>query len=261
MTKLTFVASKLFWTLIRPDTLILLALLASFIAVWVKGTQVSRAFVSLATLMGLTIAIFPIGDLLRAPLERAYPSQTALETIDGIVILGGSASVDLSTEWNQVQLNESAERMTAGLALARRFPNAKVLFTGGNARLWKGADFKTEAGIAKVFFEEQGLYPHRIAFDRQARNTYENATFSYELANPMPDEQWVLITSAYHMPRAMAVFRKAGWTSIVAYPVDYRSLPFAQGIGWDFSGHLEALNVAIKEYFGLVAYRYLGYLE
>ncbi len=211
--------------------------------------------------MALTIAIFPVGDLLRAPLESAYPSQLVLENIDGIVILGGSASVDLSNQWNQIQLNESAERMTTGLALAHRFPNAKVLFTGGNARLWKGADFLTEAGIAEVFFEEQGLNPNRLAFERQARNTYENALFSFELANPVPEEKWVLVTSAYHMPRAMAVFRKAGWTTVVAYPVDYRSLPFAQGIGWDFSGHLEALNVAIKEYVGLVAYRYLGYAE
>lgn len=261
MEHVTFILSKLFWAMLRPDSWIILGLILSYIAVWVKRYRLTRFLLSVTAVIVLIIAIFPVGDVLRAPLEREFPQQTASDAIDGIVLLGGSASVDLSSEWNQVQLNESAERLTAGLALARRFPDAKIIFTGGNAELLKGKEFSTEAGIAEAFFAEQGLDPERITFERKARNTYENAIFSYDLANPSRDERWILVTSAYHMPRAMATFRKAGWETIVAYPVDYRSLPFWQGVEWDFSGHLEALNVAVKEYVGLIAYRYLGYAE
>lgn len=261
MEQITFAFSKLLWALLRPDSWIILGLVLSCIAVWMRGSWLSRVLLTFTTLMAIVIAIFPVGDLLRAPLEQKFAQQTTFKSVNGIVILGGSASVALSSKWEQVQLNESAERLTTGLMLARQFPEAKILFTGGNSRLWKEANFSSEAGIAEIFFEEQGLDPRRVSFERRARNTYENAVFSFELANPRPDETWLLVTSAFHMPRAMATFKKAGWGEIVAYPVDYRSRPFWQGIDWDFSGHIEALNVAVKEYVGLIAYRYLGYAE
>jgi len=261
MTEFQFVLSKVLWVLARPDSWIVFGLVLSAIVAHRRQNMLSRALITSTILAVLTITIFPLGNLLREPLERRYPTHPSLQRVDGIVVLGGATSVDLSEHWNQVQLNESAERMTAGLALARRFPNAKVLFTGGNSKIWTGFKFSTEAGLAKQFFAEQGFAADRVVLDPKARNTRENAVYSFELANPQPNETWLLVTSAYHMPRAMATFRKAGWDSIVAYPVDYRSLPFRQGIGWNFSGHLEALNVAIKEYIGLVAYKYLGYAD
>lgn len=261
MIEFEFVLSKLFWALVRPDSWIVFGLVLSTIAVFCRKRALSRTLITFTTLAVLAITILPLGDLLREPLERRYPTDPSLEKVDGIVILGGATSVDLSMRWDQVQLNESAERMTAGLALARRFPNAKVLFTGGNTKIWKGSLFSTESGIAKQLFVEQGLSIERLILDSRARNTRENAIFSLELASPQQNETWLLVTSAYHMPRAVASFRKAGWGSIVPYPVDYRSLPFWQGVVWDFSGHLEALNVAVKEYVGMLAYRYLGYAD
>ena len=74
------------------------------------------------------------------------------------------------------------------------------------------------------------------------------------LIKPADGERWVLVTSAFHMPRAMASFRRAGWRGITPYPVDFRSAAFRDQISWDLTEHLRELNIAVKEYLGLAAY-------
>ena len=158
-----------------------------------------------------------------------------------------------------MQLNEGAERYTAALALARRFPGAQVLFTGGSGALRDAAGAATsEAYIAERFFLDQGIAPKRLLLESQSRNTAENARLSLKLAGAAPDEDWVLITSAFHMPRAMRSFEAAGWDSLVAWPVDYRTSRFGDGIGWNLIQNLAVLNTAIRERVGQLAYRLSG---
>jgi uncharacterized SAM-binding protein YcdF (DUF218 family) len=156
-----------------------------------------------------------------------------------------------------VALNEAAERITAAVELARRYPSARIIFSGGNSSLIYGGG--VEAAIAVHEFEALGIAHDRITAEEQSRNTIENAVFSRLIADPKPGERWLVVTSAYHMPRAMGVFRAAGFP-VEAYPVDWRTRgpadalqPFAS-----LGDGLRRTDTAVREWIGLAAYRVTG---
>jgi uncharacterized SAM-binding protein YcdF (DUF218 family) len=143
--------------------------------------------------------------------------------------------------------------------LALRYPNARIIFSGGTAALFKGA---LEAPLAVKEFEALGVAHDRITAEEQSRNTIENAVFSRLIAQPKPGERWLLVTSAFHMPRAIAAFRAAGFP-VEAYPVDWRTrgpidatAPFASVIGG-----LGMTDIAMHEWVGLLVYRLTGQTE
>jgi uncharacterized SAM-binding protein YcdF (DUF218 family) len=254
-----FVTSKLVGALLRPDTWIVLALIVIVLVLVMNRSRLALWFGSITLFLLVALAILPLGDLLLQPIERIYPAQPLLDRVDGIIVLGGGEDVRASAYWGQMQLNEGGERYTAALALARRFPQARVLFTGGSGALRDLAGAKTsEASMAVRFFSDQGIEPKRLLLEGQSRNTAENARLSLTLAVPAPSEQWVLVTSAFHMPRAMRSFEAAGWTGLVAWPVDYRTSAFSDGIGWNLIWNLQVLNTAIREQVAQIAYRLSG---
>ncbi len=254
-----FVTSKLIGALLRPDTWIIISLACSIIALTRQRGRFALWISSISLGLLVTLGTLPLGDLLLQAIERRYPANPSLNAIGGIVVLGGGEDARASAYWGQVQLNGGAERLTAALELARRFPEAKVLFTGGSGALRDLAGAMTsEASVAERFFVAQGLDPERLLLEGQSRNTAENARLSLILAEAAPDENWVLITSAFHMPRAMRSFDAAGWDDLKAWPVDYRTAGFADGIGWNLTGNLAVLQTAIREYVGQLAYRLTG---
>lgn len=146
--------------------------------------------------VGLLICGFsPLGNALLMPIEARFSKWKARpeHQIDGIIVLGGGI-----------------ERIGAAVELAREHPNARVLYTGGEPDLFR-SDELAETDIALRFFDEFGISRQRLLLERRARNTLENAEFSKAIAAPKPGEHWLLITSASHMPRAMGVFRTAGF--------------------------------------------------
>jgi uncharacterized SAM-binding protein YcdF (DUF218 family) len=259
MDTIFFIASKLIGTLLRPDTWIVIALGLIVLALLTQRRRLAlwTGSVTLAALS--TLAILPLGDLLLQPIERTYPAQPSLGRVDGIIVLGGGEDARAGAYWGQMQLNEGGERYTAALALARQFPEGRVLFTGGSGALRDLAGTSTsEADMAGQFFRDQGIAPERLLLEGQSRTTAENARLSLALASPAPGETWVLVTSAFHMPRAMRSFEAAGWSGLVPWPVDYRTSSFAYGIGWNLTRNLQVLNTAIREQVGQVAYQLSG---
>ncbi len=256
MDTVFFIASKLVGILIRVDTWIVLSFAVIAIALALNRPRLAR-IISIISFGFLTfLAIVPIGDLLLRPFESTYPANPALTQVDGIIILGGGEDAAAASFWRQPQVNEGGDRYLGGLALAHRFPEAQVIFAGGSGRLRDAGGAKTsEASIAAQIFLSQGIDPDRLLFEKRSRNTAENARISLSLANPVPDETWVLVTSAFHMPRAMRSFEAAGWTGVVPYPVDYRTRSLADGFGWDLAHNIDVLNTAIKETIGSLAYR------
>ena len=256
MDTVFFIVSKLVGALLRPDTWIVIALAGIVLALIFQRRRMALWISSISLALLLALSALPLGDLLLQPIERRYPANPNLDAVDGIIVLGGGENARASAFWSQVQLNEGAERYTAALALARRFPEAQVLFTGGSGALRNAAGATTsEAAIAERFFLEQGILPERLLLEGRSRNTAENARLSLKLARPAPDETWVLITSAFHTPRAMRSFEAAGWDRLVAWPVDYRTSRFGDGIGWNLIQNLAVLNTAIRERVGQLAYR------
>jgi uncharacterized SAM-binding protein YcdF (DUF218 family) len=200
----------------------------------------------------------PLGNALMLPLEERFPPWDASHGApDGVIVLGGVIAEDVSAARGAVALNESAERVTVAAELARRYPKLRIIFSGGtNALLFdKGA----EAGFAVRQLEDLGVARERIVAEEQSRNTVENAVFSRLIANPQPGQRWLLLTSAFHMPRAIAVFRAAGFP-VEAYPVDWRTTgpmdlvrPYPS-----VSEGLRRTDVAVREWIGLLLYRLTG---
>lgn len=257
MDSLFFWLSKLTWLVIAPDSLLLLLALFTW-AIWRSGSlRVAQTSLNLLVISLLLLALFPVGEWLLHPLENRFPANPQLpQKIDGIMVLGGPESETRSAAWKQVELGDGAERFLAGMALARRYPEAKLVFTGGTGSMLyqqhKGAD------VAQKLFEEQGLNLSRILFERNSRNTYENALFSKAQVKPRPGEIWVLVTTASHMPRSVGIFCKADWP-MIPYPVDHhtwRGNLFR--VDYGLTGHLNDLGLAVNEWVGLVAYRVTG---
>jgi uncharacterized SAM-binding protein YcdF (DUF218 family) len=259
MDTVFFIASKLIGALLRPDTWIVLALAVVVLAVVLNRRRLALWVGAITLNLLVALAILPLGDLLLQPIERSFPAQPALDQVDGIIVLGGGEDARASAFWGQMQLNEGGERYTAALELAERFPEARLLFTGGSGALrdLAGAEI-SEADMAGQFFRDHGVAPARLLLESQSRNTAENARLSLALAAPAPGETWVLVTSAFHMPRAMRSFETAGWTGLVPWPIDYRTSAFKDGIGWNLTHNLQVLNTAIRQQVGQIAYRLSG---
>ena len=225
------------------------------------ATRFARAGRRLAgtTLILLAIAgLSPLGNALILPLEERFPPWDGSRgTPTGIISLGGAFDTVVSPARREVALNEAAERMTAVAELARRYPNARIVFSGGSGRLIYGG--ATEAELAARLFESFGIARERIVLEDKSRDTDENARFTRELLQPKPAERWLIVTSAHHMPRAIGVFRAAGFP-VEAFPVDYRTRgaidllrPFSSvGDG------LRRTDTATREWVGLVVYWMTG---
>ena len=166
-------------------------------------------------------------------------------------MLGGGESDIQSNVWSQPNTGDAGDRFITALALAHKYPEAIVLFTGGSGRLMGGA---SGADIARDIFIGAGLDKSRLILEGASRNTAENATMSLELVPDNLDGEWLLVTSAFHMRRAVASFCAAGWRNIVPWPTDYRTGGFVDRIGWNFALNLHELNVGVREWIGLAAY-------
>lgn len=252
MGDLFFVLSKLVWALLRPDTLLLLLTVAGLILM-ARRPRAGRICVALAVGLYALIGILPLQTLLLAPLENRFPDRPETARIEGIVQLGGAEAVSAARLSGQPEVGDAADRYLATLALARAHPEATVIFAGGGAALHPRGG---EARIARTLLTEAGLPRGRLILENRSRNTAENAANARRLAPQTLTGEWLLVTSAFHMPRAVGTFCAAGWSRLVPWPVDHRVVPFRAG--WNPAGNLDELGVALREWIGLAAYRATG---
>ncbi len=253
-----FIASKVIFFLIQPSSVAFLLLLLGGLFIrkcprW--GRRLLAAGLTLVVLFGF----LPGGNLLVLPLEERFAVRVPSvphEKISGIILLGGFEDISITRSRGGLALNEAAERLTETLRLARALPDAKVVFTGGSGALFGNHGV---ADAVRQFFIDAGISPERIVIENDSRNTYENATFTKAILKPTPEDRWVLVTSAYHMPRSVGVFRKVGY-DVVPYPVDFRTRdegdvyrPFDS-----LAAGLQRTDLATKEWIGLVAYWLTG---
>jgi uncharacterized SAM-binding protein YcdF (DUF218 family) len=253
-----FYLAKIFWFLAQPSSLIIAVLIAGAILSGTARRRLGRRIVLAATVVLVIGGLSPLGDLLIAPLENRFPrADIAAGNIAGIIVLGGAEDGRSTPPRELAGLNEAAERFTEAVALARRLPAARLVFSGGSGALF--AEEAPEADTAARLFEALGVARERITLESASRDTYENAVFTTRLIKPAAGERWLLVTSAWHMPRAIGCFRKAGF-SAEAWPVDYRTsvafqpLRFHSAVteGW------RRIDFVVREYVGLAMYYWLG---
>ncbi len=251
-----FLVSKLLALATTPMLWVLLLLLAAAVVVH-KRPALARKLLLLAMAAILLAGWAPLPEALLRRLERQYPvpPRAPFDQYAGVVILGGATETARAWEGtDEPQVNSAAERMTTVLPMLRQAPALQVLFTGGEGEYFGYGP--TEADRARRFFAQLGLDTTRILFESASRNTYENAVFSARLAGVDPQQPWILMTSAAHMPRALAVFRKQGW-NVTPYSVDFNtglSTPLTAYSLGDF----DKWNAVVHEYVGIAAYRLTG---
>lgn len=253
-----FVASKLLAFAIQPLFWVLVPLMGSLLLAR-RQARISKQL-AWAALFALLLSCWTyLPSALLHRLEARYaqlPSSTDMRQFTGVVVLGGAlARSDLWTAHNQVALNDSAERMTAAVSLARKHPHLQLLFTGGIASL--PAAGLTEAVRARIFFDEMGVNPSRVVYEGNSRNTFENASLSAILSGVDPKQRWLLLTSAYHMPRSVGVFTKAGW-NVTPFPVDYRTDSAPDWYDFSLRYGPELWELALHETLGYWVYRLVG---
>jgi uncharacterized SAM-binding protein YcdF (DUF218 family) len=256
-----FILSKTFGVLSIPShALAVLALLGGALLL-TRWRRSGRRILVFCLVVFVVVGTLPVGRLLVLMLEERFPAWT--ETAgppDGIIVLGGPIEPGISNARGHVAIGAGAERLVEIPALARRFPNARIVFTGGNPSLV--GEGLPEAKFAVPLLESLGVPSERIVSEDRSRNTAENAAFTKALIKPKPGERWLLVTSAAHMPRAVGTFRKAGFV-IEPYPVDWHSDGLGPSWRWfvpslSIPAHWGAMDDAAKEWIGLTAYWLTG---
>jgi uncharacterized SAM-binding protein YcdF (DUF218 family) len=253
-----FVASKALWFFAAPSALLTLGALVGAAFAARRGAR-RTAVGCLAAL--LVIGVAPAGALLIAPLENRFPAPPAdLSPPYGFVVLGGAIDDDITRARGQTTFDEGAERLTEAAILARRYPSARIVYTGGSSSLLGRPS--SEAEDARRLLVAMGVDSQRITLETRSRNTDENARFTAALVHPESGQTWLVVTSAYHMPRAMGLFRKAGFAAI-ADPVDYRT-EGGRGdrrVNVSLPRGLALFDLAAHEWIGLLAYRLSGRID
>lgn len=253
-----FVLSKTIGYLLLPTNLLIGIGLVGAILMFTRFASLGRKLVILAVVLLVICGLSPLGKILLYPLEQRFPKwDSSRGEPDGIIVLGGPLDADLSAAHGVPVIAGAADRIIGAATLANRYPKARLVYTGGSPNLISN-DAK-EADYATALLQGLGIPKSRLTMERQSRNTRENAEFSKEIVKPKPGERWLLVTSAYHMPRSIGLFRKAGF-AVEAYPVDWKV-----GAREDLFKYyvvandgLQLVDIGVREWLGLIAYRISG---
>lgn len=253
-----FILSKILGLLTAPVIHPVLLLITGLVVQrWRK--KLGRGFIIAAAILPFIYSFIPVPTMILRPLEEAVaPASPAdIAAADGIILLGGYTGSGLTaSSRNSFTLNAAAERLITAISIHQRYPDKPVILSGYSGSLnpqgWSEED-NSRAALAALDIATGNFH-----FENRSRNTYQNAVYSYDLASPEPDETWLLITSAAHMPRAAGAFRAAGWPQMFYLPTDWRTpagqfnLAFKPQIGF------EMLAPAFHEYAGLFVYWLTG---
>lgn len=257
---LFFVTSKIAWAFFSPDSLLLILLLFATVLIARKKYKTARLVISIVFAFTALISIFPFAQALLIPLENRFELNPKIPNdITGIIVLSGGVNSRISAMTGQVQANEQIDREIAMISLQEKYPESRIYYAGGSSSIFS-QNFEV-ADTVEALMESIGIESNRIEYERNSRNTFESATNLFDLARPNENENWILLTSAFHMPRSVGVFCSIGWP-VIAYPVDLRSegrIRFSPNM--DVAENMSLLKVATKEWIGLLAYRITGKID
>src|ERR1700733_4512781 len=238
-----------------PINVLLFAVLIGVLLCFGRRARFGRGLALTAILILLAAATLPLGMLLIAPLENRFPVPPMdLPAPEGIIVLGGAINDPVSQARQETVFNEGGERVTEAVVLAKRYPQARGVYTSGSSSFTGGTS--TEALQARKLMSQMGIAPERVTIEDKSRNTDENALFTAAIVHPEPSQHWLIVTSAFHMPRAMGIFEKVGFNA-VAYPVSFYTLGRWTGdlsLSFRWERNLRAFETALHEWIGLAAY-------
>jgi uncharacterized SAM-binding protein YcdF (DUF218 family) len=238
--------TNLIWLLLKPSNLLVYTAVLGLV---LSRRALGRRLLAGAALLLVVLGLLPTAWLLMAQLERRFPVPADPGRVDGIIVLAGAEAARLSALYGRPLVNEDASRLTTFLLLARRFPEARLVHSGDTVPA-------SQSAVAQELLLGAGISPERIVFETRSRDTCESPRATRELVKADSTQRWLLVTSAYHMPRAVACYRAAGW-EVTPYPTAFRrgSAPFS----FDLVRNLDDLDHAAHEWVGLLYYRIRGF--
>jgi uncharacterized SAM-binding protein YcdF (DUF218 family) len=248
-----FVVSKILWFLAQPVTLVFVLLVLALLLNFRRRRLLQGLCLGLAALILGLSAYTSLGYVALLPLEQRFERPAPPAAVTGIIVLGGGMDTEINAIRLGYELNRSGDRFVEALRLAQIYPEAKILISGGSGALFPEGD--TEAAAGARFFRELGIDPARIIEEDGSRNTDENVQLTKALVQPQPGDTWLLVTSAFHMPRSVGIFRKAEFP-VTPWPTDYFTSG-QDGFGLRLDQPAEGISVttrAMREWIGLVAY-------
>lgn len=255
-----YLLSKIFWVVAQPLSIILLLVLTGTMLFLFGRRRLGFTANAAAMLVLVLCGFTSLGFLLIGPLENRFSRPTAMpETVDAIIVLGGSTLGRVSAARGVAELNEAGDRLTEAVVLARRYPLARIVFSGGVGMFEPGGE--PEAATAERLLLAMGIPPERLVLEDQSRNTDENAELTAALLGDDAGTV-LLVTSAFHMPRSVGLFRSVG-VEVVAWPTDYRSSG-EEGFAVEVANPMHNMNtvsIALKEWIGLAAYYWTGRID
>ncbi|MEM7620041.1 MAG: YdcF family protein [Pseudomonadota bacterium] len=257
-----FALSKIIWFVLQPSFFIPFLIAIGLLFLVLGWSKWGKSFVGLGLVLFFVVSLSPLANILLIPLEERFPrpNDDIVSRLkpDGMIILGGASDISITKARKTFALNEAGERFVEAVLLARQYQDAKVIFSGGSGSLFW--NLRPEALAAQNFFQGMGLNESQFLLEQKSRNTFENAIYSKGLiakkfSKPLSEMTFLLVTSAFHMPRAVGCFRRAG-INVIPWPVDYRTR------GWQDSdltfkspaNGLKRMDVVMKEWVGLVMY-------
>jgi uncharacterized SAM-binding protein YcdF (DUF218 family) len=252
-----FKLGKVFWALFAPSHFLFLLLLSTFVFSMSQTLKnVLRAFVLSVFFIAF---LLPVGDWALVPLESCTADRAFPMPVNGVIILGGAMDADITEARKTPELNSAADRIFALMRLKRLYPQAKFVYSGGSGSL-KRPTFQ-EADQVKILLEDAGWDTKDMVFDSHSRNTHEDVLFTKPYFSAIPNQNWLLVTSAWHMPRALSLFESAGKANDIhffPYAVDYATYgKITLDTSFNLMGNLDKFDRAVKEYIGLIMNRLL----
>lgn len=253
-----YYASKIVWFFLTPSNLLTSLIVVGLILTYSRRERAGKTLVMISAAGFVVAGLSPLGNALILPLEERFPVFVDNgQPVTGIVILGGTLDSEATNQRRQMALNETGERILAIGDLARRYPNARIIYSGGGSEFTP--DTTPEATLVEQTVSALGIPKSRVEYERRSLNTSENALYSKAIAGPKAGERWLLVTSAFHMARSVGVFRKAGF-DVIAHPVDFRTAGWRSLLRpFGFVGEgLRRTDIAAKEWIGLFVYYVTG---
>ena len=257
---MSFYLSKILWLIVNPFNIFILITLFTMFLYFINSRRLSLIIYLINFIFIALISFLPIGSYLTYIIEKEFHTNTKIpERVDGILILGGATNPLLFKEFDQISLNGSAERLVESVMIIRKFEKAKVIFSGGS-----GIVNRSDLGhsqVAKLFYKKMGVDINKIFFEDKSRNTHENIIYSKKIAKPKKNENWLLITSAFHMKRALLIAEKNNW-KFIPYAVDFKNIKeFKLTPNLNLLSNLNSFQSGLHEWLGLVSYYIMGRTE
>lgn len=254
MDEIFFVVSKLGWAIASLGNLIVLLMTFATIMLLLNNVTIAKWILIPVMIANWLLMAYPLADSLLLPLETRFSKPTPLpQNIDGIIVLGGGEKLKQSLSWHTQELGDAGDRFIGAAVLAKHYPDAPIIYSGGSNLLQAVQNGQDEANIAQRILTAIGISKGRLIIESQSRNTAENFLL-LKTKLPKPDGTYLLVTSASHMPRSVGVARKQA-INVIAYPVDYMTSN-KELRRWDFDyiAHLQTFDLAWHEWLGLTAY-------